>query len=184
MIQASGSGPTYQAAVQNGLPVLRGTGTKSMFTSGTLSPVVGTTNTVFFVGRFITFAQGATLIDGDTTNSYRLYADSGTTIQMFTGSAGTASYTLPNLTAWHVIGIRRSGTTTNGLQVWVDGTKVAQATAGGTTTVAQLRIFGDGTAPANADLGALIAYNATALSDADMLGVTRFLGSKWGVTTA
>jgi chitodextrinase len=184
MIQGAGTGPVYHTAVQNGLPVLRGDGTRTMFTSGTLTPAMGTTNTVFLVGRFITFAQNKTLIDGDNTNSYRLYANSGTQVQMFTGGGGTASYTLPNPTSWHVFAIRRTGTATNSLQLWVDGTMVAQGTPTTTTTFTQLRIFGDSTAPANADMGEMVAYHATALSDADMLGVSRFLGSKWGVTTA
>jgi hypothetical protein len=183
LIQSAGSGPIYHAAVQNSLPALHGDGSRTMFTSATMSPAIATTGTVFVVGRWSTFANGATLLDGDSTNTYRLYASSGTAVSMFTGGSGTPDYTLPNPTGWHVFAIRRNGTGSNGLQLWVDGTMVGQATATTTTTVTQFHMFGIASS-ATGDIGEVVAYNTTALSDADMLGVARYLGAKWGITTA
>lgn len=183
---SAGASLTYHAASKNGLPILTSAGTgHSMFTPSTMSPVVGTSSTVFFVGRFSTFASNATLLDGNANNSFRLYASSATQIQAFVVSTGTTAYTLPNNTSWHVFAVRRNGTGTGGLTLWVDGANVASATASSSTTANGLRLFGSGSSTSGAgDVGEVVAYNATSLSDADVLGVTRFLGNKWGVTVA
>lgn len=186
MTQSSANAPLYYNAVQNGLPVIRGDGTKNMFTSSAMSPGIANTSTTFIVAKYNTFASSRGLFDGAATNSYRLYSSNATQMAFFAVSGGTTAYTFPNNTAWHVFAVRRLGTGTNGLELWIDGTRVGQGTSASTTVPTQFRFYSDGTAnqSAAADIGQAVQYAQTAIADADLTGITRFLGNKWGITVA
>lgn len=186
LVQSTGTKqPVYFTGVQNGLPVVRFDGTKVMQTIAQ-SPSISTTSTIFLAGRFITATGNATMFDGaGSSNCMRLYLNDTTHIQYFAGG-GTAAYAMTGMTSWHIFGVRHNGTTAGGLDLWVDGVKVGTGTGGSNAPAGIFLGAQDSapTVPANADIGEVAVYPATVLSDADMLGVSRNLGARWGVTVA
>jgi hypothetical protein len=189
--------PTFLSPAQNGIPAVRFAGGSSILRSNSASAMTGNPDfTLFIVTRvnsvgpnFPVFLQiGETSASGATA----YFGTEGTGTNIFTGfySGGTRSNAGHSAAFAIYTWVRSSGGGANGMQVgnsqYWNGAAAAVSTSlspGAVNLVDGLFRIGRSTlnATADADIGELIVFDGTALSNAQRTAVESYLNNKWAV---